>query len=135
MGAVLQDASNRSVNAREPSVLWNQQEVCAKLAAGGNVVTGAIMVQAKDKGKSTAKGDSEAQRANPKSVGRPMQTLGCGDGGKGKRQQNKGKRKGLYYAGPNMRMTRRKTPRTTKRKRSLSRGVKVQLTMRGGLVR
>ena len=54
MGAVLQDASNRSVNAQAPSLLWHLQAECAKLAAGGdwdgvNVVTGAIMALARGK--------------------------------------------------------------------------------------
>ena len=52
MGAVLQDASCRSANAQEPSLLWQLQGECAKLAAGGdwdgvNVVNSAIMALAK----------------------------------------------------------------------------------------
>ena len=55
MGAMFQEASNRSANAQEPSQLWHFQGECAKLAGGGdwdgvNVVNGAIIVPAKGQG-------------------------------------------------------------------------------------
>ena len=37
MGAVLQDASSLSANAREPSLSWHLQGYCATLAAGGDL--------------------------------------------------------------------------------------------------
>ena len=77
MGAVPRDASSRSANAQESSLIWHLQGECAKLAAGGdwdgvNVVNGAIMALAKGKGKGkgAAKGDSKAKGTNPKSAGK-----------------------------------------------------------------
>ena len=77
MGAVLQDATSRSANAQEPSLLWHFQGESAKHAAGGdwndvNVLNGAIMALAKGKvkGKGTATGDFRAKGASPKSAGK-----------------------------------------------------------------
>ena len=77
MNAVLQDASNQSRNAQEPSLLWHLEGECAKHAAVGdrdgvNVLSGATMALAKGKGKGkgTAKGDSKAKGASPKSAGK-----------------------------------------------------------------
>ena len=55
MGTVLHDASCRSANAQESSLLWHLQGECAKLAAGGdwdgvNVVNSAIMALARGTG-------------------------------------------------------------------------------------
>ena len=84
-GAELQDASSRSTNAQESSLLWHLQRECAKLADGGdwdgvNVVNGAIMTLAKaeGKGKGAAKGDSRAKGMSPKSSGKGGDWFDCG---------------------------------------------------------